>query len=268
MNTHPLDHEDDTDIDFDYSSVGNERVYRHEGLFKASVRGAVVAAILVFISSVVLINTQFPSPGWSTVFWVNRLTMLLLLMSFVGLLLSFQLQNLIRFRNRLAEPNRSRSGTFPDQAVTVLWPRNSLLFLVGANGAFLIVLWLVIGFTIIVESTILFWLIQFFSFFLSGLLINIILWNRGYWRAFAAGALPIAGLWLVFVLAFMVTGLYSGAMYPPQLGSDNLRMLNILTGMIISMAAISGLIGAAYLQCLRWFRIAVDQDNPEEADLD
>ena len=134
MAPHPLDR-DDEESGFDFSSIGSERVNRHEGLFKASVRGAVVAAVLVFVSSIVLNNIQFPSPAWNTAFWLTRLTILLLLVAFVGLLLSFQLDNLIRLRNRLANKNEVSPGEVPSRVESKSRSTNSLLFIFVPMGS-------------------------------------------------------------------------------------------------------------------------------------
>ena len=83
---------------------------------------------------------------------------------------------------------------------------------------------------------------------LPGLLSNILVWNRGYWRAFAAGA-SVRG-WLAFLLFSLLTGLFGQTMNFNRLAREYLRTVSLLSGVTISGSIVSGLIGTLiYIVC-------------------
>lgn len=192
---HPLDRDpddDDDEVGFDFSSPqSGEAASPDRTLLKLSVRGVVVLGVLVFLSSVAVNNLQFGSSGFQVAYFVSRVMMGLLLLSFVGVLLAYRLPSIRRqlgviklqpsSDDAAASPNPVEHKTFE----AIIGPMG---WLVGGSIVAIILAWataLMANISLPVTQ----FVISAASALLPGLLIAMIVWNRGCVRAYAIGAL-------------------------------------------------------------------------------
>lgn len=99
---HPLDRDDsDDEGDNEYSSTQSGQAIQPETrLLKWSVRAIVVFGILVALSSVAVNNTSYGSSEYRIARAINLAIAMLLLLSFTGVLLAYQLPRMRKLPSR------------------------------------------------------------------------------------------------------------------------------------------------------------------------
>lgn len=210
---HPLDRDDDDPI----SGSSSSPTANTASPLRPVVIGTVIIGSLVMITSIWMNNVGYGSFSYQTAFVVNRILMVLLLGTFLGMLIYFQRKNLAKILERLQStptpPNliqaesleatgnafesnitsTANSPVIPNQGPSVMNSTRATLYpmfvLVGANLLLLVVIWCI---SMLLAGLPMPWMTMLFSSTLTllpGLLICMIIWNRGMMRAYAVGLL-------------------------------------------------------------------------------
>jgi hypothetical protein len=252
---HPLDRDENEDgspkestFDFSSSQPGFDYTSPQSGqipgpnrqILKYSVRAIIGFGILVFFSTVTLSNMTYGTAEYQTAFVISRVLISLLLLSFMGVLLAFQWSNIIGKLNQMGG-NQTLSG-FGSSSLTMK-EVNPLSWLFSICAVVVALAWTV---TLLASSMpqAVSMILSAIATLLPGMLITMIVWNKGCVRAFAIGALvsfALGAFSMLQTVMFMQMG-------RNQFGQSG-QGLGILIGLQWTITAVGGLIPATYV----WF---------------
>lgn len=184
---HPLDREDDNDHSPpSLSSSAPENAVKQK--LRRMVWVAAVIGALVVISSVAMNGVTYATQAYWVAYVVNRILMFSLLATFAGILAVYQRANI---RNLIERMRNGRSMKL-QVATGQSWARyivSPMVILILANLILLALIWgLVLVSTTSGPSTGQF-VLTMLGILLPGLLTCMIVWHRGFLRAYAIGAL-------------------------------------------------------------------------------
>ncbi len=184
---HPLDREDDNDHSPpSLSPSGPENAVKQK--LRQMVWVAALIGALVVISSVAMNGVTYSSPAYWVAYAVNRTLMFLLLATFAGILAVYQRSNirnlieLMRNGTLSKDPGSSRKS----------WPgvlASPVSILIVVNLILLVLTWGLVMFSTTTGPSIGQFVLTMSSIVLPGLLTCMIVWHRGFLRAYAIGAL-------------------------------------------------------------------------------
>jgi hypothetical protein len=273
MNKHPLDRNDDDDDDFQFdSSLQANRDAPQRQLMRWSTMAIACFGVLVVISSAAVNNFAYGSTGYWFAYIASRIVTFLLLLGFIGLLAAYQFSNLRKLYARMTDRSRLPDS---DSAANVNSPESfsstnpsagarssmkPLLVLVMFNLGILALAW-TFAFLMSASTT------GFAgpSMVLSGiaslvpaLLITMIVFNRGFVRAYAIGALS----------TYILNGAgFLGMFMSMSSGASNLGRFRPgdfwYLGLQWTFVVLSGLSAAVYVWLLEAARRGRRQDTAE-----
>jgi len=248
---HPLDRDDsDDEGESEYSSPQpGYSVQPEKRLLKWSTWAIVFFGILVALSSVAVNNTSYGSYEYQIARAINLGIALLLLLSFAGVLLAYQLP---RFRS-LSSRMPSRTSQSRDGSRSVLLATSPISLLTATSLAVIVLAWLA-AFLMATTMPLASFAISLATGILPGLLIAMIVWNKGCVRAYAIGALAsfVLSTFAMFRIALMFAR--PGMNYNPWINGDYSSSIAIMLGLQWTIVVIGGLIPAWYVWMLSKFQ--------------
>jgi hypothetical protein len=233
MNKHPLDRNDDDDDDFqfDSSSQANRDAPQRQ-LMRWSTLAIACFGVMVVISSAAVNNFAYGSTGYWIAYVASRIVTFLLLLGFIGLLAAYQFGNLRKVyarmtdRSRLPDANSatnvnsSESFSSTNLSAGAKASLKPLLVLVIFNLGILALAWTFaflmslsrsgfVGPNMVLSGVV---------SLVPALLITMIVFNRGFVRAYAIGALStyiLNGAGFLGIFMSMSSGASNLGRFPP-----------------------------------------------------
>lgn len=216
---HPLDREDDNDHSTQRSNPSTAEDAVKQKLRRMVWIAGVIGALVV-ISSVAMNGVTYATQAYWMAYVVNRILMFLLLATFAGMLAVYQRANIKKLIELM------RNGTLPTEpgASRKPWPRvlaSPVSILILVNLILLVLTWSLVMFSTTTGPSMGQFVLTMLSILLPGLLTCMIVWHRGFMRAYAIGALTthfcstifFAQSWAIFNgggLSFRNDGYYLG----------------------------------------------------------
>ncbi len=237
---HPLDREDD----FDHSPASLSPS-TPENAVKQKLRRMVwvagVIGALVVISSVAMNGVTYATQAYWTAYVVNRILMFLLLATFAGILAVYQRENIRSLIERMkSSPTpKLQVATGQSWASHLVSP---MAILILANVIVLALIWGLVMFSTTTGPSTGQFALTMLSILLPGLLTCMIVWHRGFLRAYAIGALTTYFCATVFFAATWTSFQRGGRGF----GSDSYYL-----GWYWTLVFLGGLVPAVYVFILQ-----------------
>jgi|694.fasta_scaffold13688_2 hypothetical protein len=248
---HPLDRDDsDDEGESEYSSPQPGYVVQPEKrLLKLSAWAIVFFGVLVALSSVAVNNTSYGSSEYQIARAINLGIALLLLLSFAGVLLAYQLPRFRSLSSRMfLSSSQSRDGSR-----SVLLATSPISLLTATSLAVIVLAWLT-AFLIAFAMPFASFILSVVTGILPGLLIAMIVWNKGCVRAYAIGALASFVLSTFGMFQIVLMFARPGMNPNPWSNSGSSTSVATMLGLQWTMVVIGGLIPAWYVWLLSELR--------------
>lgn len=237
---HPLDREDDNDHSLpSLSPSAPENAVKQK--LKRMVWVAAVIGALVVISSVAMNGVTYATQAYWMAYVVNRILMFLLLATFAGILAVYQRANI----RKLIENLRDGGSSTLQNATQLSWASrfvSPISILIAVNVVLLALTWALVMFSTTTGPSTGQLVLSTLSILLPGLLTCMIVWHRGFLRAYAIGALTTHFCSTVFFAATWSSFQRGGGGF----GSDSFYL-----GWYWTLVLLGGLIPAIYVFILQ-----------------